>query len=80
MNTRELKKLWRMRFEKILRLEKESLLFYSKLLKKHRSFLAGTEAKEVLESIMKDEAKHIQIAGELLGIVRDKEIRGKTGS
>ena len=69
----ELKKLWGLRFEKILKLENESHDFYERLLKENASLLEGTRTKEILEGIAKDEAKHAQIAEELLKIVHDKK-------
>jgi len=65
----QLGQLWRMRFEKMVTLEKDSMYFYSDILQKHKLFLEGTKAKGILESIMKDEVKHIQIAEKLLRLV-----------
>ena len=69
----ELKELWGLRFEKILKLENESHDFYQRLLKENVAFLEGTRAKEILEGIMNDEAKHAQVAEELFKIVHDKK-------
>ncbi len=68
----QLRQLWRMRFERMAALERDSMYFYSGILRKHKSFLEGTKAKGILELIMKDEAKHIQIAEELLRMVMEK--------
>ncbi len=62
-----------MRFSKIRDLERDSLYFYSGILKSYKDFLEGTKAKAILELIMKDEAKHVQIAEELLRIVKRKK-------
>lgn len=72
--SKQLKQLWLMRFEKMLELEKEALFFYSDLMKKHKLFLEGTKAKAVLESILKDEAHHTQYAAELVRIVQNKRM------
>ncbi len=64
-----LKQIWKMRFERMVALEKDSLCFYSGILRKHKFFLEGTKAKRILSSIMKDEARHIQIAAELSRLV-----------
>jgi len=69
----QLKQLWMIRFQKMVNLEKDSLFFYSAVLKKHKIFLEGTRTWKVLESIMKDEAKHTQIAAELVHIVEGKK-------
>ena len=74
MSDKHLRELWKLRFQKILGLEKEALIFYSDLLKKHESILNGTNAKDLLESIAKDEAQHVQIAKELVRILEKKKV------
>ncbi|MBI4971866.1 MAG: hypothetical protein HZC17_08565 [Candidatus Omnitrophica bacterium] len=71
---KQLKQLWLMRFERMLKLEKDALCFYSDLLTKHKVFLEGTKAKKVLESIMDDEVEHAQYASELVRIVESKKV------
>jgi rubrerythrin len=77
MHEEHMKKLWEIRFKKVYDLEKESELFYQKLLEENKELLEGTKAKEILEQIRHDEIKHAKIAEELLNIVKQKKIQEK---
>ena len=72
MNSEHEKKLWRIRFEKILELEEESFNFYKKLLKEKSALLKETDLETLIKQIMRDEGRHIHIAKELLQIVDGK--------
>lgn len=73
----ELKKLWEMRFAKLVSLEKEAFVFYKELLRENANLLEGTRARSMLKGIMKDEARHIKMARELLELVRKKKLSEK---
>lgn len=66
MNTEHVRELWCIRFERVLELEQESFDFYQKLLKEKPGLLEDAGIKNTLEQIMRDEAKHIRIARELV--------------
>ncbi len=74
MQDNALKELWQIRFLRILNLEKEGFRFYRRLLKENGSLFEGTKAKSVLEQIMREELKHVRIAGALLKLLREKKI------
>ena len=69
MNPEHEKKLWRIRFEKILELEEESFGFYQKLLEEKSELLKETGLEPMIKQIMRDEGKHIRIAKDLLELV-----------
>jgi len=69
----QVKELWEIRFQKILKGEKEAIVFYKDLLEKNQSLLEGLWVKDMLEQIMHAEVKHAQIAHELLSIVQRKK-------
>lgn len=74
------KDLWLIRFQKILEGEKEAFFFYQNLLKMNEAILEGTETKEILEQIKRDEAKHAIIAQQLVSLIKQKRnstLRGK---
>ena len=64
-----MKKLWELRFLKILELEEESFAFYQKLLKEKSPLLEEAGIKPILQQILRDEGKHIHIARDLLRLV-----------
>lgn len=73
MQDKAFKELWQIRFLKIFNLEKEGFLFYRRLLRENESLFQGTEAKQTMERIMRDELKHVRIARALLRIVKEKK-------
>lgn len=80
MRNDELKKLWTIRFQRILNLEYESFYFYKKLIRTYRDLLEDSEAEEILRGIMRDEARHAHAASELLEIVNGKNESEKTNT
>jgi len=73
MQARHLKSLWEIRFSKILNQEKESYLLYKRILEEHGVLLEGTQAKESLEGILKDNLRHVRVASRLVRMVRQKK-------
>ena len=69
----QLKDLWIMRFNKILQMEKDSFAFYQSLLQKYEKMLDGTPVKMKLEKLMKEEARHIRLAKNLLQTLEGKQ-------
>ena len=69
MNPEHEKKLWHIRFEKILELEEESFGFYQKLLKEKSELLKEAGLEPMIKQIMRDEGKHIRIAKDLLELM-----------
>ena len=67
------KEVWAIRFQKIIKVEKEGFLFYRRLLRKNKVMFEGTKAKAILESMTRDELKHFRIAQELLRILKDQK-------
>jgi len=80
MQPEQVKELWEIRFQKILKGEKEAIIFYKDLLEKNQPLLEGLWIQDMLEQIMHDEAKHAQIAHELLSIVQRKKIKKRSKS
>ena len=74
VQNKHLKELWHLRFKKILKEEKRAFLFYRRLLKKNKELLEKAQAKVILDEVMRDELKHIRIAGALVRIVKRKDI------
>ena len=72
MNPEHTRKLWQLRFQKILELEQESFDFYKKILKEKSALLEESDIKPILKQILHDEGKHIQIARDLLRLVTGK--------
>lgn len=69
-----MKSLWEIRFSKILNQEKESYLLYKRILEEHGVLLEGTQAKEALEGILKDNLRHVRVASRLVRMVRQKKV------
>ena len=74
MHGRQYKELWEIRFLNILNLEKESNLFYTRLLRRNKFILESTNMKAVLDQIMKDRVKRTRIASKLVRIARQKMV------
>lgn len=64
--------LWDLRFSKLLEGESEAYRKYGQLLLRNQAVLSA-KAVEVLSAIKEDEAKHIRLADQLLGLVRKKQ-------
>lgn len=71
MDEEILKEVWKIRFDKILKLKVESVELYEMLLKKYLGLLEEVGAKEVLEEIIADEKKHVTLAKELRGYANE---------
>jgi bacterioferritin (cytochrome b1) len=64
------KELWKIRFEKMLTLEKEAAHDYQTLIKEcDENEQQSHPVKGQLEAILKDEGKHIRLCEELLKIL-----------
>lgn len=63
------KELWKIRFEKMLALEKKSTKDYESLLDECRSHPKGPAIKKHLEHLIADEKKHAKLCEELLAIL-----------
>ncbi|MBI4387893.1 MAG: hypothetical protein HY582_02480 [Candidatus Omnitrophica bacterium] len=72
----QFKELWEIRFQRLLDVENDSINFYKQLLEKNKLILEGTKAKEMLEKILQEEAKHAKIAYQLLQVVKPKKRKG----
>ena len=74
MQRKLFKELWIMRFEKMLRLEEESMVTYESYLdeckEKHKD---EKEVREHLKTLITDEKKHARLVRELLKIVKRQE-------
>jgi len=73
MERRLYKELWRTRFEKMLKLEKQSIVDYSALIKecdeKYKIKMKKHPIQEHLEEMIEDEGKHARLVEELLKIL-----------
>ncbi len=69
----QFKELWEIRFQKLLDVERDSLVFYKQLLEKNKSILEGTNAKKALEKILAGEEKHAEVAYRLLQLVKSNK-------
>ena len=72
MKRKHERELWKIRFEKLFEMEKESLEFYQKLLKEKGGVLKKTGVKPVIQRIMRDEGRHMRIAKDLIDLVKEK--------
>ena len=72
MEPREQRELWRIRFQKIFDLEKESFEFYQKLLKEKGPLLEEAGSKDIIKQIMSDEGRHMRIAKNLVRLTHKK--------
>ena len=69
MNPEHERKLWRLRFQRVLELEEESFHFYKRLLQEKAGMLEAAGMAAPLREIMRDEGRHIRIAKDLLRLV-----------
>ncbi len=76
MNQDNISKLWRLRFEKVLKLEEDSFDYYQTLIKEKTRLLERSDLLDLIEEISRDEAKHIRIAKELLRLIADEKEKG----
>ena len=68
------KELWVLRFQKMLRLEEESIVGYQKLLEEcQKKSEGGLELQNDLKKLITDEKRHAKLVQELLNIVRREE-------
>ena len=70
MERKLFKEVWIMRFEKMLRLEEESILVYEDFLKNKK--LSKEDEKQV-KALMIDEKNHAKLVKELIKIVKQQE-------
>lgn len=63
------RELWRMRFEKMLRIEKKSIVDYEALLTECRSRFRGHSIEPHFEKLIADEKKHVLLCRELIRIL-----------
>ena len=67
--------LWRLRFKKILKLEEEAALAYSRLLTEYMGdFDTRPNLKDHFVKLIRDEKKHVRLAKELLRILERQEV------
>lgn len=69
MDRKLYKELWRMRFEKMLKLEEQAVLDYQELLDECRSKHREHPIEPHLERLIVDERKHARLVRELLSIL-----------
>jgi rubrerythrin len=71
MQRKLFKKLWILRFQKMLRLEEESIEAYEAVLGESKGRLKDDEEiREHLKTLIQDEKKHARLVRELLKIVK----------
>ena len=75
MNQEQLQSLWEARFQRLVKLETEAVVFYKILLQKYPHVLNGSRAKQIIRRIMREEGQHVKIAKKLLSIVECKRKR-----
>lgn len=61
--------LWRLRFEKMLKLEKDSIVEYRSLLEESKKRFKNHSINEHLEKLVADEKKHALLVEELIQIL-----------
>lgn len=74
MDRKLYKELWRMRFEKMLKLEEQAVVDYQELLDECRSKHEQHPIEPHLECLIKDETKHARLVRELLSIVEKQPV------
>jgi len=77
MNAKQYCQLWETRFKKVLNSEQTAYEFYKALIRKFSLLLGRTGIKEKLEEIAKDEEMHIQVARELMDVMKRAAARVK---
>lgn len=73
MHRKLYKELWRIRFQKMLALEEQSITDYQSLLKDCKKTNKNPSIIEHLENLISDEKKHALLCKELLRIVERQE-------
>jgi len=68
------KDLWEKRFLRLLKLERDSFLFYRRLLRRNKALFEDTRAKSILERILREELRHARVARALIRLVRQKRV------
>ena len=63
------KELWKLRFEKMLKLEEESVVDYQALLEECKTKFKGHSLASHLEKLITDEKKHALLVKELIAIL-----------
>ena len=69
MHRKLYKELWRLRFEKMLSLERKSITDYQSLLLECQPHPKGAAIRPHLEQLIQDEKKHVALCEELLKIL-----------
>ena len=69
MERRFYKELWSIRFNKMLKLEKQGIAVYEALLQECRNKYKGHSVEAHLERLIVDEKKHVILVEELLRIL-----------
>lgn len=67
------KELWRLRFEKMLTLEEESIQEYEQILQECTQDNVQGTVKGRLKQVISDEAAHVKLVQELIQIVNSQE-------
>ncbi len=75
MRDEEILSLWEQRFKQIVKVEVESIREYQSLLERFSHLLDGTKVRKIIQKIMRDEAKHVQLSKKLFDIVKNKKQR-----
>ena len=63
------RELWKIRFNKMLALEKQGVTVYQKLLSECRNKYRGHSVEAPLERLIADEKRHVILVGRLLRIL-----------
>ena len=74
MRPEHYKDLWEKRFLRLLKLERDSFLFYRRLLRRNKALFEDTRAKSILERILREELRHARVARALIRLVRQKRV------
>lgn len=73
MLSQHYKELWEARFKKVLENERQSIVFFRRLLQENGALFYGTRAQKLLKQILREEAKHARIARKLVRLVAEKK-------
>ena len=76
MERRLYRELWKIRFDKMLQLEDQSVLDYQKLLEECKTKYKGHSLEPHLGQLIKDEKKHSLLCKELLAILERQTDQG----
>jgi rubrerythrin len=74
MERRLYQELWKIRFDKMLQLEEQSVTDYEKLLEECKTKYKGHSLEPHLEQLIKDEKKHSLLCKELLAILERQPV------